>query len=335
MATDHLSGSFGPYTIVRPLGPGNRSQFYRAEHPELRAVRLEIFDSEAQEDPAVLHRHWSYRQLVGKLNHPNLLQVFEAGVVEGRYYLAIDHREGRLLSDRVKKDGPLELSQAAPMMGQILHGLAHAHENGVIHGDLKPEDILMGAMNSIRIQGFGRGLAPPAEDQDPTALLKARVATLTGFSSPEQVLGQKAPDAATDIYRAGALLYWMVTAELPFELEIASGDPEELAEALLSIPPFVPSSVHSGVPWELDRVILKAMEKRPEARFQSPAFMCTALEMVQRGERTWIRLEGKMRYAEWPWLLRITVFIIIAQIAYLVVFQPETLGLIRYQLLGA
>lgn len=329
MADETLSGDFGPYVIRRDLGPGDRSHFYRAEHPEIGVVHLEVFLAEAREDPVLLHRHWRQKQLVGKLDHVNVLRILDANAVGGRFYIARETFDGRPLDEVVAEKGPFPAQEAIPLVNQVLQALGAAHEESILHEDLRPGDVFLGAMGKVKVGGFGRWAAGSPETSGGKASLEERLATLDGFSAPEQVLRAKLPDAATDVYRAGALLYWMVTSESPFLEEVEDEDPEALAEALLSLPPFVPSSVHSVVPWELDRVILKALEKRPGARFPSPSFMTSALEMVQRGERTWIRLEGRVRYAEWPWVLRIVVLVIILQIAYLIIFDPAKLVQIR------
>lgn len=273
----------GPYEILSPLGSGGMGEVYRARDSRLgRDVAIKILPAELSADPDRLQRFEQEARLLGALNHPNLLAIFDVGNEQGRRYLVAELLEGKTLRERLH-EGPLSQRKLVDYSTKIANGLAAAHEKGIVHRDLKPENIFVTNDEQVKLLDFGLAKYSTADPagSEPTMTHGAAgtapgtVMGTVGYMSPEQVRGQAA-DSRSDIFSFGAILFEMVTGKRAFAAESAV---ETMTAILKSDPPEIDlekSKVSPGV----DRILRHCLEKNSADRFQSArdlGFALTAL----------------------------------------------------------
>lgn len=283
-----LTGQFGPYAIKRLLGHGGMACVYLAEHPEHGTLALKVLHQHLVKRPEVLHRFWREMRLADKLDHSRIVRVRDAGVEGDRFYLAMDYIEGLSLFEYEREHGPLKAPEAIRMMKVILEALHHAHEASMVHRDLKPENILLDSHQEPYVSDFGI-----AKHLEGTKLTQTGMAVGTPYyMAPEQIRNAKDVGPAADVYSAGVLLYEMVTGSVPYNAD----DPMAVAHHHIHGTPVAPTSLRPEIPKELELVILKAMEKQPSDRFKSARYMKKALDMVEAGEKTGIKIKGPVDF---------------------------------------
>ncbi|MFI5380707.1 MAG: protein kinase [Tepidisphaerales bacterium] len=261
---------FGPYEIVSPLGAGGMGEVYRAHDTRLdRDVAIKVLTDKLAGDPAALTRFQREAKAVAALSHPNILTIHDVGSEQGVAYAVTELLEGRTLSD-VLKDGPLEWRQAIEIATAVAQGMSNAHARGIIHRDLKPGNLFIAADGVVKILDFGlaRLQEQTPESLDPSS---APTQTQTGamlgtvaYMSPEQVRGQPA-DVRSDIFAFGCVLFEMVMGQRPF----AEPTFADTIASILHAPPSSLSQSGRNRPAELDRLILRCLEKDPNRRYQS------------------------------------------------------------------
>ena len=248
------------YRILEKLGQGGMGVVYKAEDTKLeRIVALTFLPQHIQTTPTAVDRFTREAKAEAALDHPNICTVYEIDEVDGQAFIAMACVEGKTLAERLE-GGELGLDEAIGLAIELASGLAAAHEAGIVHRDVKPANVLLTTRGEVRIADFGL-----AKLVDKTALTQegTTVGTLA-YMSPEQAQGT-AVDERTDIWAVGAVLYAMVTGRRPFR-----GDREQaVLYSILNRDPEPPGQLRSGVPVEVDRVIRKALEKRPENRYSS------------------------------------------------------------------
>jgi tetratricopeptide (TPR) repeat protein len=267
------------YRIVSLLGGGGMGVVYKALDTRLgRAVALKFLPEEISADPGALERFRREAQAASSLNHPNICVVHDFDEHQGRPFLVLELLEGRSLKQLIA-GGELALETVVELGIQVCRGLEAAHSLGIVHRDVKPANIFVTGQGITKLVDFGlvklnpipvmdqsvssQPTSPPVEDE------LTRPGTLVGttcYMAPEQARGEPA-DARSDIFSLGMSLYEALTGKLPFEGKTAAA---YLAEVLHREPP-VPSRLRPGVPQSLDRILLKALQKRPEDRYQSAA----------------------------------------------------------------
>ena len=264
---------FGPYEILSLLGAGGMGEVYRARDTRLqRSVAIKVLPTELHADEKVRARFEREAQAISSLSHPNICALFDVGHSDGVDYLVMEYLEGESLADRIGR-GPLPNSLLLRYGAQIAEGLQQAHRAGVTHRDLKPGNIMVTA-TGVKILDFG--LAKVAEPQRvfsdrsaPKTIVRdlteeGSIVGTTPYMSPEQLLG-KTLDARTDIFSFGVVLYEMATGQRPFPATSAAA----CVGAILSSDPVPPRSLQPTVPAALERIILTALEKSPEDRWQT------------------------------------------------------------------
>ena len=275
----------GPYAIQRKIGAGAMGVVYKANDARLgRSVAIKVLPQTLQEHADHLRRFEQEARAIGGLNHPNLLTLHDVGDFDGSPYFVTELLDGVSLRQRME-DGKLSLREAVRIAAEIAHGLSAAHEAGIVHRDIKPENLFIMTNGRVKILDFGiaklrRATDERASQQDlshhPTEAVTlgtgvgAMIGT-PGYMAPEQ-LGGAAVDARTDIFALGVVLYELLAGRRPF----ATGGKIEEAYAIIK---HDPESI-SGVPNTLMKVIVRCLEKRPEARFQSASDLAFALEAV-------------------------------------------------------
>ncbi|MGH7297939.1 MAG: serine/threonine-protein kinase, partial [Polyangiaceae bacterium] len=270
-----------PYRLARKLGEGASGVVWEAEHVELgRRVALKVLAPEHTASPASLERFRREARAVAKLSHPNLVQILDFGKsLDGRAYLAMELLSGKTL-DETLKAGPMEWREAASLGVAAARALSAAHAAGLVHRDIKPQNLMVTAVGDLKLLDFGVAMAlTEGCDRKPTEKEK----TLRGFAifgtpeymAPEQVAGDPI-DGRTDVYALGCVLYEMLTGERAFEgtsSVVVMG--KQLRETPKPPRVRVPSRV---IPAALEAVVMRAMAKKPEDRFESAEALREALE---------------------------------------------------------
>jgi serine/threonine-protein kinase len=268
------------YRVLEQIDAGGMGVVYRArdEHLE-RDVALKVLPDGALADEAARSRFHREALSLSRLNHPNIEAVYDFDTQEGVDFLVLEYVPGVTLSDRLA-EGPLPGSEILALGRQLADALAAAHARGVIHRDLKPQNLRVTPEAFLKVLDFGLArLLEPADSAAPTrtAIETRGPAGTPPYMAPEQLRGESA-DARTDIYGAGAVLYEMATGRRPFGE--ASG--AVLSDAILHQTPRPPSEVNPQVPGELSRIILRALAKRPAERQQSARELRDELEGRRR-----------------------------------------------------
>jgi Tol biopolymer transport system component len=271
---------FGPYELLSLIGAGGMGEVYRAHDPRLqRYVALKVLASSVAQDADRLRRFRQEAQATSQLNHPNILGVYDVGQQDGIPYIVSELLEGESLRQRLARER-LPLRRAVELGLQVARGVAAAHERGIIHRDLKPENIFITRDGYAKILDFGLaklvGETNAAGDATLTFSTQAGVMLGTaGYLSPEQARGLPS-DQRTDVFSFGAILYEMVTGSRAFR-----GDtPADTIAQVLNAHPSPPSESDQRIAPELDRIILHALEKNPDERFQTARDMVFALEGI-------------------------------------------------------
>jgi len=273
----------GPYEILSPLGAGGMGEVWRARDTRLdREVAIKVLPADFASDADRLKRFEQEARATSALNHPNILTVHDIGNYEGSPYLVSELLEGEVLRAQLN-DGPLPSRQAVEYARQIAAGLAAAHEKGIVHRDLKPENLFVTRDGRVKILDFGlaklkRPQVGDVESQAPTQKKITDPGTVmgtVGYMSPEQVRGQEA-DHRTDIFSFGVILYEMLSGRRAFGGESAV----EVMNAILKEDPPELGETNSKVSPQLEKIVRRCLEKKPERRFQSASDLGFALEAL-------------------------------------------------------
>ncbi|HJZ81565.1 MAG TPA: protein kinase, partial [Pyrinomonadaceae bacterium] len=274
----------GRYEIRAKIGEGGMGQVYRARDEKLnRDVAIKVLPAELSENDDRLHRFEQEAQAAGALNHPNVLAVYDVGVHERSPYVVSELLEGETLRDFLGQRRPAA-RKSIDYATQLAQGLAAAHEKGIIHRDIKPDNIFITKDERVKILDFGLAkLAQPSgQDFGQTEIATRKVRTdpgtvmgTVGYMSPEQVRGT-AVDHRTDIFSFGAVLYEMLSGRRAFRGDSAI----ETLNAILKEEPSELSASNSNIAPALERVVWHCLEKSPERRFQSASDIAFALESL-------------------------------------------------------
>jgi len=271
----------GPYEILSPIGSGGMGEVYRAKDTRLgRDVAVKVLPEALAKDEERLRRFEQEARILGTLNHPNLLVIFDVGSEDGISYLVSEFLNGSVLRDVLGH--PLGVRRATEYGVQIAKGLAAAHEKGIIHRDLKPENIFVEKDGHVKILDFGLAKLPSDNNLEGKTLSYQTAAGVVlgtvGYMSPEQVRGQEA-DARSDIFAFGTVLYEMLSGKRAFQRATSA----DTMSAILTDE--VPELSGSGVaiPEVLDGVIRHCLEKDLHRRFQSAQDIAFTLEQLTHG----------------------------------------------------
>jgi serine/threonine protein kinase/Tol biopolymer transport system component len=272
----------GPYEIVSPVGAGGMGEVYRARDLRLgRDVAIKVLPEALAHDANRLRRFEQEARTIAALNHPNILGIHDIGVHGGSPFLVSEFLEGQTLRDKLVS-GPLPVRRAIEYALGIAQGLAAAHEKGIVHRDLKPENIFVTRDGRIKVLDFGLAKLVRPEENHETAVTLTSPATLpgmvmgtVGYMSPEQVRGDPI-DSRSDIFSFGAVLYEMLTGKRAFKRETS-------AETMTAILREEPQALNDGGwqgPLELQRILVRCLEKNVERRFQSSSDLAFAIEAL-------------------------------------------------------
>ncbi|SDK26687.1 serine/threonine protein kinase [Actinopolyspora mzabensis] len=271
------------YEIEDALGYGGMSEVHRGRDVRLgRDVAVKVLRADLARDPTFQLRFRREAQNAAALNHPAIVAVYDTGETDSENgplpYIVMEYVNGRTLRDIVKTEGPLAPRRAMEVMADASAALDFSHRHGIVHRDVKPANIMITDSGAVKVMDFG--IARAVADGQAAVTQTAAVIGTAQYLSPEQARGETV-DARSDVYASGCVLYELLCGEPPF-----TGDsPVAVAYQHVREQPGKPSDVNQQVPGELDAVILKALSKNPENRYESAAEMRTDLVRVLSGQR--------------------------------------------------
>jgi serine/threonine-protein kinase len=264
----------GRYRIQRKLGAGGMADVYLAEDQELgRRVAIKILNGRHANDDQFIERFRREAKNAAALNHPNIVSIYDRGEAEDTYYIAMEYLDGRTLKELIVSRGAAPINVAIEYARQILSALRFAHRHGIVHRDIKPHNVLVDGEGRVKVTDFGIARAGTSQMTETGSIVGT-----AQYLSPEQARGGEV-DPRSDLYSLGVVLYELLTGKTPFEGET----PVEIAMKHLSNAPKPPSKLRSDIPPELDMVVLRALAKNPDDRYQSADEMEADLERVARG----------------------------------------------------
>jgi serine/threonine protein kinase len=269
---------FGKYELLGEIGRGGMGVVYRALQTDLeRPVALKMILSSRLASPDDVRRFYAEARAAGSLRHPNIVGIHEAGEVHGQHFFAMDFIEGRSLAQELTR-GPFEPQRAAECLAAVARAVQYLHDHNMIHRDLKPSNILLSADGTPYVTDFG--LAKTFRSNSAHTQSGLIVGTI-GYMSPEQAAGH-APSHSpqSDIYSLGAILFELLTGRPPFQ----NASPiDTLLEVIEGEPPR-PRQLNRNIPYSLELVCLRCLEKDPRRRYPSAAALVEDLEHFLRGE---------------------------------------------------
>ncbi len=278
------------YRIIGKLGSGGMGVVYKAEDTNLdRTVALKFLAAHLLESEEHKQRFLREAKAAASLDHPNICTVYEIGEAEGHVFLAMGFVDGQEVRAKID-ERPLKLDEALDIAIQAAEGLRAAHQNGVVHRDIKSSNLMLTSSGQVKIMDFGLAQLTGGSRLTKTDTMLGTPA----YMSPEQAQRMET-DARTDIWSLGVVLYEMVTGRLPF-----AGEREPAVVFAIIHEPHEPvTAIRAGVPLELDRIIAKALAKQPDERYQHMDDMLVDLRGVGRGAMA-ARPSPRRR---WAWAL--------------------------------
>ena len=261
------------YEILERIGTGGMAIVYKAKcHRLNRLVAIKILKSDLAQNEEFRRRFNAESQAVAQLSHPNIVSVYDVSRGGDMEYIVMELIDGITLKQYMEKRGQLNWRESLHFITQIMRGLSHAHSRGIIHRDIKPQNIMVLRDGSVKVADFGIAcLADSAQTLTQEALGSVH------YISPEQARGDR-PDARSDIYSSGVVLYEMLTGRLPFEGESAVS----VAIQHLSSIPLAPREINPDIPEQLELICMKAMAPDLEHRYQSADAMIADLETFRK-----------------------------------------------------
>jgi serine/threonine protein kinase len=268
--------NIGAYRILEQLGTGGMATVFKAYHAALdRFVAIKVIHPAFKGDADFLKRFQREARVVAKLDHPNIVQVYDFSEHDGSPYLVMRFVEGETLKARLTR-GHLTLPEILDVIRPMGEGLNYAHEQGVLHRDIKPSNVLL--RNDARVFLTDFGLARIVESGE-SSLTRDAVIGTPNYISPEQAMGKSELDARTDIYSFGIVLYELFAGRVPFQ----SDTPFAVIHDHIYSPLPMPRSINPNMPPELEQVLLKALAKNPNDRFSTAHELVSAVEHAVRG----------------------------------------------------
>ncbi len=285
---------FGDYEIHRPLGRGGMGVVYMARQISLnRPVALKMVRSGILSDESELRRFQNEAEAIALLDHPGIVKVFEVGTHGHQRFLSMQLLEGGTLSDRLETY-LADFEMAARFVIEAADAIQHAHMRGILHRDLKPSNVLIDSKGKPCITDFGLAKFMRAENE---MTASGEILGTPSYMSPEQAAGNRGSiSVATDVYGLGAILYAMITGSAPF----SEGSVVSTLDAVRNQPPVSPRKRNAGIPYDLELICLKCLEKRTEDRYSTAEALADDLNRWVAGEPVSVRAPGTVeRIAKW------------------------------------
>jgi eukaryotic-like serine/threonine-protein kinase len=264
----------GRYRFIEKIGQGGMAKVFLAEDVSLhRKVAIKVLGERYAEDAQFVERFQREARAAAGLNHPNIVQVYDHGRANGSYYIAMEYLEGPTLDEAIAEEGHLPPRRAIDLTLQILAALRFAHRHGVVHRDVKPQNMILLRDGRVKVTDFGIARAGSSEMTEAGSIIGT-----AQYISPEQARGLPVGPPA-DLYSVGVVLYKMLTGRVPFDGESA------VAVAMRHVQerPVPPSHLNPDVPPDLERVVMRALAKDVERRYQTADEMGIDLDRVRKG----------------------------------------------------
>jgi eukaryotic-like serine/threonine-protein kinase len=277
-----IPDKIGKYSIIREVGRGSSGSVYLSHDPFYgRDVAIKLYKEPNGEDESELHvarkMFFNEAQMVGRLQHPNILPIFDAGEEDGRYYVVMEHVHGaRTLAAYCRPDNLLPIDEVVRIIFSTVRAMHYAHTRGVVHRDIKPSNIMLTMTNEVRVIDFGIALWADTE----VSVIRG-VAGSPSYMSPEQVKAEEI-GPPSDLYALGAVMYELLTGRRPFKAS-------NLAKLLHQIVFATPQPIHNlraEVSEEIEEVVWRAMRKNPEDRYGSGLEFAAALTRIHQALRS-------------------------------------------------
>jgi serine/threonine protein kinase len=275
----------GRYEILSRIGGGGMAVVYKAKDILLhRNVAIKVLSESLSNDQEFVRRFDREAQAAASLSHPNIVNVYDVGQDGHIHYIVMELVEGQTLKQLILERGMLSTAEAGDIAAQICDGLQHAHDNQIVHRDIKPHNILIGTNGRAKVTDFGIARAASSQTITQTGSVMGSV----HYFSPEQARGGQI-GAKADIYSLGIVLYEMLTGELPFDGDSAIS----IALKHLQEPVLDPREINDKIPESMVNIVMRALEKDPEMRYTSVKAMMQdihyALQFDSRRENRWDR----------------------------------------------
>ncbi|MGB0386277.1 MAG: serine/threonine-protein kinase [Ardenticatenaceae bacterium] len=272
---DLTGRKLGKYQIVKRLGRGGMAMVYEGYQPDLeRHVAIKVLHKHLAADPDFVERFRREARAMGQLQHRNLVRLIDFDIDNDQYYMVMEFIEGGTLGDYLKKKAPLPAEEALYIMGQLTDALGYAHDRGMIHRDIKPANIMFMAENGSHAVLMDFGLARILGEDGMT--VTGQMIGTPAYMSLEAVQGDKV-DKRTDIYSLGVVLYEMLTGRTPY----IANTPYKMILKQLHDPLPPPRQVYPALPEAVEQVVLKALAKEPNERYQSAQQFYQAIEQTR------------------------------------------------------
>jgi len=278
-ATQVLRGTqFGVYQNLELIGRGGMAEVYKSTHPTLhKPVAIKILPDHLAAEEDFRKRFTREAQIVSKLEHPNIVRMFDSGENNGKHYMVMEYLTGKDLSEFIRANGKLTLSQALPLVQQIASALDYAHKQGLVHRDIKPSNILLDTTSTNNIRAILTDFGIAKIIQSNTAITKTGGMLGTfDYMAPEQIQESANVDGRADIYALGVMVFQMLTGDVPFK----HNNPGALIIAHLTQPPPDACKQLPDLPETVCDAIQQAMAKKPGERFATASEFAIALSSI-------------------------------------------------------
>jgi putative nucleotidyltransferase with HDIG domain len=290
MSDSILGSQVGNYRVQELIGGGATGWVYAAEHVQsARRVALKLLRSELSANPSMIARFIKEAQVIEKVGHPNIVQVYETGLLDKQHYMVMELLEGETLEARLERERRMDLKRAVPIFLEIADALAAAHDRGIIHRDVKPENIFLAERKergeTVKVLDFGIAkLTAPEIKPERQLTERGTILGTPQYMSPEQCLSDERLDGRSDVYSLGLVLYRMLTGDLPWTftshhfMRYVLAHTQEPPRSLRTLVPELPIAVEA--------VVMRALAKKPEARYPDMRAMAKALAPLRSAKET-------------------------------------------------
>jgi serine/threonine protein kinase len=266
---------FGVYQNLELIGRGGMAEVYKSTHPQLhQRVAIKILPDHLGAEEDFRKRFTREAQIVSKLEHPNIVRMFDSGENNGKHYMVMEYLTGKDLSEFIRANGKLTLAQALPLVQQIASALDYAHIQGLVHRDIKPSNVLldMTSTNNIRAILTDFGIAKIIRSNTAMTKTGGMLGTFE-YMAPEQIQESANVDSRADIYALGIMVFQMLTGDVPFK----HNNPGALLIAHLTQPPPDACKTLRDLSEQVCKAIQQAMAKKPDERFATSFAFAAAL----------------------------------------------------------